>query len=189
MLFTLYHKPRNLPRLTFSAELRDESMTPVVPVKTGNQKPSSRPKTMIRLALGLFHLIVVLFVVTNLSACRESGKRQISTSDDLPIIKAQQEHQMHREVTGKAVVQELLPDDLEGLKHERFLLRLSNGTTVLVAHDISYAPRVPLEEGDSIVIQGEYIWNEKGGVIHWTHRSNTPRHEGGWIDCHGTRYE
>jgi hypothetical protein len=134
-------------------------------------------------------LILILAVVANLSACRESGQQQGSRTDDRQIVQAQQERLIKSEVTGRAPVKELLPDDLEGLKHEKFLLRLSNGTTVLVAHDISYAPRVPLQEGDFIVIHGEYIWNPKGGLIHWTHRSDTPRHEGGWIDFKGTRYQ
>jgi hypothetical protein len=133
--------------------------------------------------------ILILAVVANLSACRESGQQQGSRTDDRQIVQAQQERLIKSEVTGRAPVKELLPDDLEGLKHEKFLLRLSNGTTVLVAHDISYAPRVPLQEGDFIVIHGEYIWNPKGGLIHWTHRSDTPRHEGGWIDFKGTRYQ
>jgi hypothetical protein len=137
----------------------------------------------------LSKFILILTVVANLSGCRESGQQQGSTTDDRQILQAQQQRLIKSEVTGRAPVKELLPDDLEGLKHEKFLLRLSNGTTVLVAHDISYAPRVPLQEGDFIIIHGEYIWNQKGGLIHWTHRSDTPRHEGGWIDFKGTRYQ
>jgi hypothetical protein len=137
----------------------------------------------------LSKFILMLALVSNLCACRETNKQQGSTTDDRQILQAQQQHLIKSEVTGRAPVQELLPDDLEGLKHEKFLLRLSNGSTVLVAHDISYAPRVPLQEGDFIVIHGEYIWNQKGGLIHWTHRSDSPRHEGGWIDFKGTRYQ
>jgi hypothetical protein len=68
-------------------------------------------------------------------------------------------------------------------------LQLDNGTRVLVAHDTKLAPRVPLQEGDFVRIRGEYIWNQKGGVIHWTHHSPNGRHEPGWIEFNGNRYE
>ena len=148
---------------------------------------TGKPRSLALSLLSKF--ILILALAANLSACRESSLQPGSRTDDRQILQAQQQRMIKTEVTGRAPVKELLPDDLEGLKHERFLLRLSNGSTVLVAHDISYAPRVPLAEGDLIVIHGEYIWNERGGLIHWTHRSDTPRHEGGWIDFKWTRYE
>lgn len=82
--------------------------------------------------------------------------------------------------TGGRVVR-LLPDDREGSPHQRFLLRVAGGTTVLVAHNLDLAPRVSLMPGDSIELRGEYEWNAKGGVIHWTHPDPDGRHDGGWI--------
>jgi hypothetical protein len=112
-----------------------------------------------------------------------------ATQDDSQAIRAQDAHLIKAEITACARVKKLLPDDTEGLPHQKFLLELSNGTTVLVAHDTKYAPHVPIQAGDILIIHGEYIWNRKGGLIHWTHRSDTPRHEGGWIIFNGTRYE
>ena len=146
--------------------------------------------------LALSKFVLLLAVAAQLCACRESGTNQagvnlqsISADADQQILEAQKRHLIKNEVTGRVLVKKLLPDDLDGLKHEKFLLELSNGTTVLVAHDISYAPRVPINEGDYIGIHGEYIWNAEGGLIHWTHHSNSPRHEGGWIDFNGQRYQ
>jgi len=82
--------------------------------------------------------------------------------------------------TGGRVVR-LLPDDREGSPHQRFLLRVAGGTTVLVAHNVDLAPRVSLMPGDSVELRGEYEWNPKGGVIHWTHPDPAGQHEGGWI--------
>jgi hypothetical protein len=105
------------------------------------------------------------------------------------VIALQKAHARSAEVTVLAPVYKLLSDDLEGLQHERFLLKLTNGTTILVAHDTSYAPRVPVQQGGIVRIRGEYIWNPKGGLIHWTHMSDSPFHEGGWIDYQGKRYQ
>jgi len=105
------------------------------------------------------------------------------------VIQAQQQHWRHVEVTVEAPVYKTLRDDTEGLPHQRFLLNLVNGTTVLIAHDTRMAPRVPLGRGDWVRIHGEFIWTEQGGVIHWTHHTDTPRHEGGWIDYNGQRYQ
>jgi hypothetical protein len=37
-------------------------------------------------------------------------------------------------------------------------------------------------------MHGEYIWNKKGGVLHYTHHSTT-RHESGWIQLNGQVYQ
>lgn len=105
------------------------------------------------------------------------------------ILEAQASQAKRVPVLFSARVRKLLKDDTRGLPHQRFLLELENGSTVKVAHDTKYAPRVPLDVGDSITVKGEYIWNEKGGVVHWTHRSNSNRHQGGYIEFKGQKYE
>ena len=90
------------------------------------------------------------------------------------------------ETAGRVV--RLLSDDREGARHERFLVRIE-GVSVLVAHNLDLAPRVPLESGDSVQIRGEYEWNPKGGVIHWTHRDPDGRHDAGWIRHEGRLYQ
>ncbi|MEM9382179.1 MAG: DUF3465 domain-containing protein [Planctomycetota bacterium] len=91
------------------------------------------------------------------------------------------------EAAGEVV--HLLPDDEEGSRHQLFLCELSNGLTLKISHNIDIAPYIPLEEGDVVRFRGEYEWNEKGGVVHWTHRNTRGgEHPGGWIDHEGTRY-
>ena len=45
-------------------------------------------------------------------------------------------------VTGEGTVTRLLADDEEGGRHQRFILRLDSGQTLLVAHNIDLAPRI-----------------------------------------------
>jgi len=110
-------------------------------------------------------------------------------TNESEVAAAQNNRASHVQVTCTLPVKRMLRPDDKGEKHEKFLLQLSNGSTILVAHNISRAPSVPVEAGDIVTVHGEYIWNNKGGVIHWTHASDTPRHEGGYIDFKGQRYQ
>ena len=92
-------------------------------------------------------------------------------------------------VEGEGTVTRLLADDTEGDRHQRFIVELGSGQTLLVVHNIDVAPRVEgLREGDRVVFKGEYVWNEQGGLIHWTHHDPDGFSEGGWIQYEGTRY-
>ena len=95
----------------------------------------------------------------------------------------QSDLQVHAE--GKVL--RILSDDNDGSRHQRFILRLDSGQTILVAHNIDLAPRiVSLRTGDSVEFVGEYEWNPEGGVIHWTHRDPGGTHVDGWLK-HGER--
>lgn len=94
------------------------------------------------------------------------------------------------QVSGQGVVIKVLPDDDSGSRHQKFIIRLSNGQTLLVAHNIDLAARVGgLSEGDSIMFSGQYEWNEKGGVLHWTHRDPNGSHPSGWLQHQGQSYQ
>jgi hypothetical protein len=93
-------------------------------------------------------------------------------------------------IEGEGEVIKLLADDERGSRHQRFILRLASGATLLVAHNIDLAPRLDaLEVGDRLRFAGEYEWNERGGVLHWTHRDPRGQHPGGWLELRGRRYE
>lgn len=92
-------------------------------------------------------------------------------------------------ITVDARVDRLLPDDNEGSRHQKFLIELESGRRLLVAHNIDLAKRVPMREGDIVRVRGQYEWNKKGGVLHWTHHDPDGSHEGGWIEFEGRRIE
>ncbi len=90
----------------------------------------------------------------------------------------------------EGIVSSVLSDDTKGSQHQRFIMRMASGHTVLVVHNIDLALRISgLKVGDRIAVKGEYEWNERGGLIHWTHRDPRSAHADGWIDHAGLRYE
>lgn len=94
------------------------------------------------------------------------------------------------QVRGQGVVIKLLADDNKGSRHQRFILRLSSGRTLLVAHNIDLAARIDsLRVGDEVEFFGEYEWNDKGGVLHWTHDDPQGRHVAGWLRHRGIVYQ
>ncbi|MCP4323106.1 MAG: DUF3465 domain-containing protein [Alteromonadales bacterium] len=94
------------------------------------------------------------------------------------------------QVDGKGVVIKLLADDLEGSKHQKFIIKLNSQQTLLVSHNIDLAPRVDsIKVGDSIEFYGEYEWNDQGGVIHWTHLDPSGNHIDGWLKHNDTIYQ
>jgi hypothetical protein len=75
----------------------------------------------------------------------------------------------------------LLADEDDGSRHQRIVLRLRGQQTLLVAHNLGVAARVPLGLGDRIRFRGIYEWNDLGGLVHWTHRDPMGFEDGGWI--------
>ena len=93
------------------------------------------------------------------------------------------------QVQGEGEVVKLLPDDTKGAQHQKFLVKINAQQTLLFAHNIDLAPRVPLQVGDTITFNGEYVYNPKGGVMHWTHHDPDGHHENGWIKLHNETYQ
>jgi len=91
-------------------------------------------------------------------------------------------------VEGRVV--RLLPDDRDQSPHQRFIIATNDGNTLLIAHNLSLAPRLEgLAVGDVLVVAGEYERNAQGGLIHWTHDDPQGRHASGYIEWRGRRYQ
>jgi hypothetical protein len=112
------------------------------------------------------------------------------TSSDRQLEQAFRDRVSDLQIAGEGTVVHVLPDDNKGSRHQRFLLEIDSGLTLLVAHNIDLAPRIPdLTKGDRVGFYGEYEWNDKGGVIHWTHHDPGGRHPDGWLEHRGRRYD
>jgi len=113
-----------------------------------------------------------------------------STGADSVLQNAYANGQSDVQVEGSGTVVKTLSDDLDGSRHQRFILKLDSGQTVLVSHNIDLAPRIDsLSTGDVVEFFGEYEWNPKGGVIHWTHHDPHGRHVAGWLKHRGRTYQ
>ena len=134
--------------------------------------------------------ILTAFVVSCGGAGVATQRRGVSVADDSSIGRAFAAGASDVPVEGEGTVSRVLADDLNGHRHQRFIVQIASGQTVLVAHNIDIAPRVKgLKKGDTVRFKGEYVWNDKGGVVHWTHHDPDGRHDAGWLKCNGKTYQ
>ena len=113
--------------------------------------------------------------------------------DNATIKQAFDAQKSKHQVKGCGTIIKALPDDNEGSRHQKILVELTGVTpkqTLLLVHNIDIAQRVAeVERGQTLSFYGEYIYNDKGGLVHWTHHDPAARHQGGWIESGGVRYE
>jgi hypothetical protein len=87
-------------------------------------------------------------------------------------------------------VERILADDNDGSPHQRFIIMTDSGLSLLIAHNVDLAPRLEgLAAGDRVSVFGEYEWNDRGGLIHWTHDDPGGSHQAGYIEWRGRRYQ
>lgn len=123
-------------------------------------------------------------------ATASSTSSASAINSDSQLEAAFRNRQSDLQTQGVGTVIHVLPDDNKGSRHQRFLIELNSGLTLLVAHNIDLAPRIPgLRKGDTVGFYGEYEWTEKGGVMHWTHHDPGGRHADGWLEHQGKRYD
>lgn len=139
----------------------------------------------------------MLVCVSALCACTQAPGGNTSVVSDTSVSESDQrlaqafaEYESDLQIEGMGTVTRLLSDDNDGSRHQRFIVELKTGQTILIAHNIDLAPRISsLEVGDEVEFFGEYEWNSKGGTIHWTHHDPNRRHTAGWIKHEGRTYQ
>jgi hypothetical protein len=140
-------------------------------------------------------VIVICFFLSSASyqqlcfALSETASPGFNHGDQV-LSEAFQQQQSDLQVEDQGIVIKLLPDDNSGSRHQKFIVRLNSGQTVLIAHNIDLAAKINgLREGDEIAFYGEYKWNTKGGTVHWTHHDPQGRHAPGWLKHGGQVYQ
>lgn len=141
-------------------------------------------------AAAYFALVPAPAEPDRLDAAAPPGVAALERSGDAAVARAFANRLGNRQIEGQGTVIRMLADDTNGSRHQRFIVRLESGHTLLVSHNIDLAPRVDaLRTGDTVAFYGEYEWNPKGGVIHWTHHDPQRRHPAGWIRHGGRTYQ
>lgn len=166
-------------------EVRYQNRTQRQPVKRKSVSAARPITAAVLILLGLASIYFRIIPV---------GPKQPLTSSssaaDKAISSVYQAQQGGVLVGGEGVVDRVLSDDDNGRRHQRFILRLATGQTLLIAHNIDIAPRIEaLRSGDRVAFYGQYEWNAEGGVIHWTHHDPDGQHVSGWLKYNGMVYQ
>jgi hypothetical protein len=135
--------------------------------------------------------MIAVFTQLIAGACTSLSPAATAAADNAAVKAAFDRHAEKVELTASGAIDRLLSDqDGPSGPHERFIVRLPDvGMTVLVEHNLSIAPRVPVIVGETVVVHGEYVWNAQGGLLHFTHHDPARSHEGGYILYGGRRYD
>ena len=147
-------------------------------------------KQKLALAVVVVAALVYVYGQGGLSPQVQHPAESEPSASDAALAQAYERHASNLQVEGQGVVRKILFDDSSGSRHQKFIVKLNSGQTLLISHNIDLAPRVsPLNKGDTVLFCGEYDWNEDGGVIHWTHHDPARRHSPGWIKRSGQTFQ
>ena len=136
-------------------------------------------------------LVYSVFLIFSLTACNDNIKNPPKISADDQILKDAYENKTSNlQVHGIGSVAKELADDTSGSRHQRFILTLASGQTLLISHNIDISTKIDtLSVNDLVEFYGEYVWNTKGGLVHWTHHDPDHKHEDGWLKYNGIMYD
>lgn len=110
-------------------------------------------------------------------------------ADDSQLVQAvNNRRQLNFVEGGDLVVTKVLPDDTQGSEHQKWVVRLSSGKTLLAVYNLDMCERVPLQEGDHIAMGGQFIWTNQGGLLHWLHRDPRGHRPDGYVFLNGKYY-
>jgi len=169
-----------------------------LPRKPSPQDPARMPRQKLKPA-ALVILLIVLALgwwlekdkpdgapETGTPAGKTNDAREGPANGTIEALFRQKRSKVWVESGGKIV--HLLPDDRRPPRHQLCLVELTSGLTLKISHNVDLAPKLPWHKGDRLDFRGRYEWNEKGGVVHWTHADPGGRHAGGWLRLAGKTY-
>jgi hypothetical protein len=144
--------------------------------------------------LGIYFCLALVGCTTNSTKHDDAGQSTHALDASLTPIAEIEAAFANRDsnvsVIVKGTITRILSDDTAGDQHQRFIIQLSNGQTLLIIHNIDIALRVAgIDVGSLVYVHGDYLWNSEGGFIHWTHHDPAGLHENGWIAFDGIKYD
>jgi hypothetical protein len=133
---------------------------------------------------------VALLVATACAPTARAATASDTAAQNAAIQRAFEQRSAGAELTATGTVDRVLSDESgPSGPHERFIVRLPSGMTVLIEPNLSIAPRVPVAVGSAVTVHGEYVSNAEGGLLHFTHHDPDRSHEGGYVLYGGRRYD
>jgi hypothetical protein len=133
---------------------------------------------------------LVLLVVVAVLLVRFVGQHEVEApgAGAAAIVEAFENERSGVWVEAGGEVVHILPNDDKPPRHQNFLVEVAPHHTVKISHNVDIAPRAPVTKGSRIGFRGRYEYNEKGGVVHWTHRDPSGAKTGGHLEIEGRLY-
>jgi hypothetical protein len=128
-------------------------------------------------------------VATPNGAFQQGGTK--TPTNDQDIVRAVESRRNVNFVEGGGmIVNEVLPDDNQGLRHQKFVVQLSNGSKMLAVYnlDMDNCNPIPLQKGDTVAMGGEFKWTNQGPLLHWLHYDPSNRRPDGYVQHEGVDY-
>lgn len=111
------------------------------------------------------------------------------SEEDAEVIQAVERRRRVDFVEGRGmVVTRLLPDDNSGLRHQKWIVRLSNGASMQAVYNLDLCERVDLQVGDKVAMGGQFVWTNQGALLHWLHYDPRERRPDGYVEVNGKVY-
>lgn len=109
--------------------------------------------------------------------------------NDSDIVRAVVKKKALRFVEGGGMqVVRLLPDDNSGRRHQKWIVKLSNGTEMLAVYNVDMCPQVPVKVGDVVSMGGELVQTKQGPLLHWLHHDPKNKRPDGYVYLAGKFY-
>jgi hypothetical protein len=121
----------------------------------------------------------------SLPSCKDAKGRVLPDSiDQLKVVMKSNANRPQVMITG--VVVKILPEDRDGLPHQKYALAVNEQITLLIVSNLDFG-RVPLQVGESVSVCGEF--KKVGqGMVHWTHFDPHGGHADGFTVANGKLY-
>lgn len=140
-------------------------------------------RNAVRIFLGLFVLVLLLLSeLDSAEAGSPEGHSELSSAiqarDRIDFIEV-------RDVT----VTEILPDDVSGKQHQRWMFRITSGEEIMAIFNSETGEVVPLKVGDTISMGGQFmVARHHGPLLHWLHKDPRGKRPVGYVEINGQRY-
>lgn len=139
-----------------------------------------------------FKFMSIVFLVLSASgySFAQTTDHPGKIADDSALVAAMKSgHNVFYVEAGNLTVTKILPDDTSGLPHQKWVARLSDGSTIQVVYNSDMGERVPVQVGDKFGVGGQYIQTgNNSGLIHWLHDDPQHTRPDGYVYLNGVVY-